>query len=173
MHRWSIQWRPGSALSNCINFLFWVHFQFSFWITKSALTISFLHIEIMCFLSGEDVYRMKFTRCIFKTPAGFERAALTGREGKNHWWCFRSWISFRWLLSWRKHSIRIRPIFDCGLMILIVVESFYPHSWISKTPLVFKFPIIFQEKQAQSNDKEPYGYFLQIALNRQKHKNFT
>ena len=168
MHRWSIQWHPGSTIA----LIFYSRFILNFPVGSLNLR-SFHHIELMCFLSGEDVYRMKFTRCIFKTPAGFERAALTGREGKNHWWCFRSWISFRWLLSWRKHSIRIRPIFDCGLMILIVVESFYPYSWISKTPLVFKFPIIFQEKQAQSNDKEPYGYFLQIALNRQKHKNST
>ena len=62
-----------------------LHFYVRFLILPS---ISFLHIELVCFLVREDVYRMKFTRCIFKTPAGFERAALTGREEKNHWWCY-------------------------------------------------------------------------------------
>ena len=68
--------RQTGTLGDCIHFKFKEHFTLSHF-------LGFLHTELVCFLSGEDVYRLKFTRCIFKTPAGFERAAaLTGREHK-------------------------------------------------------------------------------------------
>ena len=74
--------RQTGTLGDCIHFKFKEHFTFSHWIFIHIF-LGFLHTELVCFLSGEDVYRLKFTRCIFKTPAGFERAAaLTGREHK-------------------------------------------------------------------------------------------
>ena len=62
--------------------------------------ILFLSLDsFTCFFSGEDVYRLKFTRCILKTAAGFERAApLTGREQKITAGAFFNWLSFlKWL----------------------------------------------------------------------------
>lgn len=52
-------------------------------ISESYLSLNSSYcIRLIYFLSEEDVYQFKVTRCIFKTPTGSERAALNCREGK-------------------------------------------------------------------------------------------